>query len=166
MKQDADIVILLKGSRSMLNDEKYMLEAYLEAKKAYNKNEVPVGAVLVVNDKIIAKSHNLRNSKKNVLYHAEILAISKACKKLRTWVLDEATLYVTIEPCIMCAGTILQARIKRLVYGANQPRYGCIESLMHLYTDYKFNNTPEVSKGIMEKEIKDLMQSFFQKLRH
>lgn len=150
----------------MLNDEKYMLEAYLEAKKAYNKNEVPVGAVLVVNDKIIAKSHNLRNSKKNVLYHAEILAISKACKKLHTWVLDEATLYVTIEPCIMCAGTILQARIKRLVYGANQPRYGCIESLMHLYTDYKFNNTPEVSKGIMEKEIKDLMQSFFQKLRH
>ena len=149
----------------MSNDEKYMREAFKEAKKAYDLNEVPVGAVLVVGDKIIARGHNLRNTMKNVMYHAEIIAISKACKKLNRWILDDATLYVTVEPCIMCAGTILQARIKHLVYGTTQPRYGCVDSLMHLFTDYKFNNTPLVTSGIMEQEIKDLMQSFFQKLR-
>lgn len=149
----------------MLKDEKYMQEAFKEAKIAYNLNEVPVGAVLVVNDKIISRGHNLRNTKKNVLYHAEMIAISKACKKLNKWILDDATLYVTVEPCIMCAGTIIQARIKRVVYGTTQSRYGCVDTMMHLFTDYKFNNTPEVISGIMETQIKELMQSFFQTLR-
>lgn len=149
----------------MLSDEKFMNEAFKEAKKAYQLNEVPVGAVLVIDDKIISRGHNLRNTKKNVLGHAEIIAISKACKKLNRWILDDATLYVTCEPCIMCAGTILQARIKRVVYGTKQPRYGCVDTMMHLFTDYKFNNTPQVTSGIKEEEIKKLMQSFFNTLR-
>lgn len=146
-------------------NEKFMLEAYKEAKKAYNLNEVPVGCVIVCDNKIIAKGHNLRNTKKNVLFHAEIIAINKACKKLNKWILDDCTIYVTMEPCIMCAGTILQSRIGKVVYGIPQNRYGCIETMMCLFTDFKFNNTPVVEKGVMEQQIKLLVNEFFIKMR-
>ena len=149
----------------MNSNEKYMREAYKQAKKAYNLNEVPVGCVIVQNDKIIARGYNLRNTKKNVLYHAEIIAINKACKKLNKWILDDCTLYVTMEPCIMCAGTILQARVKKIVYGIPQDRYGCVDTMMHLFTDYEFNNTPIVEKGVMEEEIKILVKQFFKEMR-
>ena len=142
-----------------------MREAYKEAKKAYNLNEVPVGCVIVKDDKIIARAHNLRNTKKNVLYHAEILAINKACQKLNKWILDDCTIYVTMEPCIMCAGTILQSRIHKVVYGVPQTRYGCVDTMMHLFTDFDFNNTPIVEKGILEEEIKNLVQQFFKEMR-
>lgn len=149
----------------MNSNEKYMREAYKQAKKAYNLNEVPVGCVIVQNDKIIARGYNLRNTKKNVLYHAEIIAINKACKKLSKWILDDCTLYVTMEPCIMCAGTILQARVKKIVYGIPQDRYGCVDTMMHLFTDYEFNITPIVEKGVMEEEIKILVKQFFKEMR-
>lgn len=165
MKQDVDIVTSLMVNLNMNTDIKYMRIAFEEAKKAYKKKEVPVGCVIVCNDKVIAKAHNLRNSKKNVLDHAEVRAINKACKKLKKWILDDCTIYVTMEPCIMCAGTILQSRIKKVVYGTKQDRYGCVDSMMHLFTDYKFNNTPEVLSGIMGEENKILVQSFFQELR-
>ena len=165
MKQDVDIVMLLMENLNMNTDIKYMRIAFEEAKKAYKKNEVPVGCVIVCDAKVIAKAHNLRNTKKNVLDHAEIRAINKACKKLKRWILDDCTIYVTMEPCIMCAGTILQSRMKKVVYGTKQDRYGCVDSMMRLFTDYKFNNTPEVLSGIMEEENKKLVQSFFQELR-
>jgi tRNA(adenine34) deaminase len=165
MKQDVDIVIKLKENQQMNNNEIYMREAYKEALKAYKKNEVPIGCVIVKDNKIIAKAHNLRNSKKNSLYHAEVLAIDKACKKLKKWILDDCTLYVTMEPCVMCAGSILQARIQKVVYGIPQNRYGCVGTLMNLFTDFEFNNSPIVEKGIMEEEIKKLVSNFFVDLR-
>lgn len=149
----------------MNNNEIYMREAYKEALKAYKKNEVPIGCVIVKDNKIIAKAHNLRNSKKNSLYHAEVLAIDKACKKLKKWILDDCTLYVTMEPCVMCAGSIIQARIQKVVYGIPQNRYGCVGTLMNLFTDFEFNNSPIVEKGIMEEEIKKLVSDFFVELR-
>ena len=149
----------------MNNNEIYMREAYKEALKAYKKNEVPIGCVIVKDNKIIAKAHNLRNSKKNSLYHAEVLAIDKACKKLKKWILDDCTIYVTMEPCVMCAGSILQARIQKVVYGIPQNRYGCVGTLMNLFTDFEFNNSPIVEKGIMEEEIKKLVSDFFVELR-
>ncbi len=149
----------------MKNKTKYMRVAFNEAKKAYELNEVPVGCVIVCNDKIIAKAHNLRENKKNSLYHAEIIAINKACKKLDRWILDDCTLYVTMEPCVMCAGAILQARIHKVVYGVPQNRYGCVGTMMNLFSDFEFNNSPIVEKGIMEKEIKELVTGFFKKMR-
>lgn len=149
----------------MNSNEIYMREAYKEALKAYKLNEVPVGCVIVHNDKIIARAHNLRNKKKNSLYHAEVLAIDKACKKLKRWILDDCTIYVTMEPCIMCAGSIVQARIHKVVYGVSQNRYGCLGTMMNLYEDYKFNNTPIVEKGIMEEENKKLVNLFFSNMR-
>lgn len=149
----------------MNNNEKYMQEAYNEALKAFKKNEVPIGCVIVCNDKIIAKGHNLRNTKKNALYHAEVIAINKACKKLKRWILDDCTLYVTMEPCVMCAGSIIQARIKKVVYGIPQSRYGCAGTLVNLFTDYKFNNSPIVEKGIMQDEIRKLIKQFFVNIR-
>lgn len=149
----------------MTSNEIYMNEAYKEALKAYKKNEVPIGCVIVCNNKIIARAHNLRNTKKNALYHAEVLAINKACKKLKRWILDDCTLYVTMEPCVMCAGSIIQARIKKVVYGIPQSRYGCAGTLVNLFTDYKFNNSPIVEKGIMEEKIKNLIHQFFATIR-
>ena len=121
--------------------------------------------VIVSNDKIIAKAHNLRNTRKNALYHAEVIAINKACKKLKRWVLDDCTIYVTMEPCIMCAGSIVQSRMKKVVYGISQNRYGCLGTMMNLYEDYNFNNKPIVEKGVLEEEIKTLINNFFKLIR-
>ncbi len=165
MKQDVDIVILLKGNQMESNDEKYMKEAYKEALKAYRNGEVPVGCVIVVQDKIIARAHNERHTKKCSIYHAEMLAIEKACHKLNRWILDDATIYVTLEPCIMCSGAIIQSRMNTLVYGIAQPKYGCVESTLELFKEGLFNHTVHVKKGLCEEQISNLMKTFFQELR-
>lgn len=148
----------------MRNNEKYMRLALIEAKKAFDKNEVPVGCVIVKDDKVIAKAHNLRQTKKSVLAHAEILAIQKASKKLDSWILEDCTMYVTLEPCPMCAGTILQSRIKKLVYATKEPKFGACQSVMNLF-DYKFNHQVESIDGILQEEASNLMKNFFQILR-
>ncbi len=148
----------------MTNNEKYMRLALIEAKKAFDKNEVPVGCVIVKDDKVIAKAHNLRQTKKSVLAHAEILAIQKASKKLDSWILEDCTMYVTLEPCPMCAGTILQSRIKKLVYATKEPKFGACQSVMNLF-DYKFNHQVEITDSILQEEASNLMKNFFQILR-
>ncbi len=149
----------------MDNDEKYMLLALKEAKKAYNKNEVPIGAVLVENDRVIARAHNMREIKQLTMGHAEMLCLEKANKKKKLWRLDEATMYVTIEPCPMCAGAILQARIKRLVFGAVDIKAGCAGSLYNLLNDSRFNHKVDISSGILENECSQIMKKFFSELR-
>ena len=160
MKQDVDIVIKLKENLLMNKNEFYMQEAYKEALKAYKKNEVPIGCVIVQNDKIIARAHNLRNTKKNSLYHAEVLAINKACKKLKKWILDDCTLYVTMEPCVMCAGAIGWAQIRRVVYGATDDKRGFTR-----FAPQALHPKCTISTGVMEKECKELVQTFFRNKR-
>lgn len=149
-----------------MNDEFYLKECYKEAVKAYNKNEVPVGCVIVLGDKVLARAHNLRESKKQVLAHAEMEAIKKACMKTKTKFLDGATIYITLEPCLMCLGAILQARISRICYSANEPKFGAINSVAHVLSDYKFNHSVSVDNGIMKEEVELLMKDFFKKIRN
>lgn len=149
-----------------MNDIFYMQEAIKEAKKAYKIGEVPVGCVIVVNDEIVAKSHNLRHTFKNGLYHAEMIAISRACKKLSRWILDDATIYITLEPCLMCSGAIIQSRIKRLVYGTKEPKFGCAGSIIDVFSNNDFNHQVEVSDGILKEEISQMMKDFFVELRN
>lgn len=148
-----------------MNDEYYMNEAIKEARKAYAIGDVPVGCVIVSDDKIVARAHNLRHTKKNVLFHAEMLAIHSACNNLKRWILDDATIYVTIEPCLMCSGAIVQARIKRLVYGRNEPKYGCVESIANVFDNDKLNHKIEITKGVCGDEIEEMMKEFFSNLR-
>lgn len=142
----------------------FMKQAIKEAKKAFKKNEVPVGCVLVQNDKIISKAYNIRNTKKNALYHAEVLAINKACKIIGDWRLEDCTLYVTIEPCAMCAGAILQSRIKKVVFGAFNPKAGCCGSVLNIL-DNNFNHKTEIVSGVLEQECEELIKLFFKNLR-
>ena len=148
-----------------MNDEYFLKEALKEAKKAYLKDEVPVGCVIVSDGKIVARSHNLRETKKNVLCHAEVIAINKACKKLGQKFLDGSTIYITLEPCIMCCGAIIQSRIKKIVYGAKEPKFGCLESLGNILNDYKFNHSVEVVGGVLEDETSQIMKDFFKEKR-
>lgn len=148
-----------------MEDLKYMDLAFEEAKKAYKKFEVPVGAVLVINGEVISKAYNKREKTFNPFGHAEVNAIIKATKKLKRRILDDATLYVTLEPCLMCAGLILQTRIKKIVFGAKEPKFGVLGSLGNVYEDYKFNHQIEVVGPIMEEEISTLMKKFFKELR-
>lgn len=145
--------------------EKYMKQALKEAKKAYEKLEVPVGAVIVKDGKIIAKAHNQKETKFDTTKHAEILAISKASKKLGSWRLNDCEMYVTLEPCPMCAGALIQSRIKKVYIGANDEKTGAIGSVFNLLTDYKFNHTVEFEKGILKNECKKVLQDFFVELR-
>ncbi len=145
-------------------DFEYMRLALKEAEKAYKKGETPIGAVIVWEDEVVAKSHNLRESKKNALLHAECIAIDKACKKLGGWRLHKATLYVTLEPCPMCAGAIINARIKRVVYGATDKKAGSCESVVNLF-ELPYNHKPEVESGLLEKECQTLLTDFFKELR-
>ena len=145
-------------------EEKFMREALKEAKKAYDKNEVPVGAIIVSNDKIIARAHNLRETKKNSLCHAEIIAINKACKKLQNFRLENCDMYVTLEPCAMCAGAIVQSRIKRVIYGAKDEKYGMAGTISNVF-ELKSNHKVELLKGIMEEECSNIIKEFFKKLR-
>ena len=148
----------------MLN-EKYMKEALKEAKKAYLKKEVPIGAVIVKDGKIIARAHNLRETKKQACAHAEILAIEKACKKLGAWRLENCDLYVTLEPCVMCAGAIINARIKNLYIGAMDEKGGAVGSKINLLKDIKLNHFVEVESGILNEECAQILKDFFKELR-
>lgn len=145
--------------------EKFMKEALKEAKKAYDKAEVPIGAVIVLNGKIISRAHNLRETKKQSCAHAEILVIQKACKKLDAWRLENCEMYVTLEPCPMCAGAIINSRIKKLYIGAMEPRSGCVGSVLNILEEYKFNHQVEVYKNICSDESAELLRSFFKALR-
>lgn len=138
--------------------------AYKEALKAYKKNEVPVGAIIVYNDKIIAKAHNKKEGSNRAIAHAEILAIEKANKLLKNFRLEDCVMYVTLEPCIMCAGAITSARIKKLVYGATDPRFGACKSLINIF-DLKLNHKTLIEGGVLEDKCSALISDFFKKLR-
>ncbi len=146
-------------------DRKYMRMALEEAEKAKGKMEVPIGAVIVLNDEIIARAHNLRESKQSSTAHAELMAIEQACKKVGSWRLEDAVLYVTLEPCPMCSGAIILSRIKRVVYGASDPKAGCAGTFMNLLTDERFNHQCEVTSGLLEKECGEILTNFFKELR-
>ncbi|MEK4078389.1 tRNA adenosine(34) deaminase TadA [Solibacillus sp. FSL K6-1126] len=147
------------------NDHQYMQEALKEAKKAAALGEVPIGAVIVYKDEIIARAHNLRETTQNALTHAESMAIQEACKKVGSWRLEETTLYVTLEPCPMCAGAILQSRIPRVVYGARDIKAGCVDSLYRLLNDARFNHECTVTEGVMAEECGQILTDFFKALR-
>ena len=149
----------------MTRDEKYMKEAIKQAKKAYALGEVPIGCVIVYEDKIIGRGYNLRNTDKNTLAHAEITAINKASKKLGDWRLEECTLYVTLEPCQMCAGAIVQARVTETVIGAMNPKAGCGGSILNILEMPEFNHQVVVRRGVLEEECRDILQLFFKELR-
>ena len=142
-----------------------MKEALKEAKKAYQKLEVPVGAVIVKNGKIIARAHNQKETKFDTTKHAEILAIQKASKKLKSWRLIDCDMYVTLEPCSMCAGAIINARMRKVYIGAEDEKTGAVGSVLNLFMDYKFNHTVLFEKGLLSEECKAVLQDFFKSLR-
>ena len=146
-------------------DEKYMKEAIRQAKKAYALGEVPIGCVIVYQDKIIGRGYNRRNTDKNTLSHAEITAIRKASKKMGDWRLEDCTLYVTLEPCQMCAGAIVQARITRVVMGTMNPKAGCGGSILNILEMPQFNHQVQVTRGMLEEECTQMLTSFFKALR-
>jgi tRNA(adenine34) deaminase len=146
-------------------DEYYMKEAIKEARKAESLAEVPIGAIIVIDGKIISRAHNLRESKQSAIAHAEVLAIEQACQETGSWRLDNAHLYVTLEPCPMCSGAIILSRVKRVVYGAKDPKGGCAGTLMNLLQDERFNHQSEVTSGVLDKECGQLLSDFFRKLR-
>lgn len=148
-----------------MNDEYYMREAIKEAKKAEAKGEVPIGAVLVLRDEIVARGHNLRETEQRSLAHAEMLAIDEACRKLGTWRLEDAVLYVTLEPCPMCAGAVVLSRVDKVVFGAFDPKGGCTGTLMNLLQEERFNHQAEVVSGVLEEECGEMLSAFFRKLR-
>jgi len=150
----------------MNKDHKYMNAALKEAQKAYDKGEVPVGAVIVLHDKIIARAHNLKTSAKQATHHAEILAIQKASKKIDDWRLDECEMYVTLEPCPMCAGALIQSRIKRLIFGALDPKGGSVVSCQKMFEIEGYNHYPEVTVGVKEIECSMILSDFFKKMRN
>ncbi|WP_026584739.1 tRNA adenosine(34) deaminase TadA [Bacillus sp. J33] len=154
---------MTEASRNV--DELYMREAIKEAKIAESMEEVPIGAIIVLDGEIIARAHNLRESNQNAIAHAELLAIDQACKRLGTWRLENAVLYVTLEPCPMCSGSIILSRIKKVVYGAKDPKGGCAGTLMNLLQDERFNHKSEVVSGVLENECGELLSSFFRELR-
>ena len=138
-------------------------EAIKQAKKAESYDEVPIGCVIVKDDKVIARGYNKRETLQQSIAHAEIMAIQKACKKLNTWRLEDCILYVTLEPCPMCAGAIIQSRIKEVVYGASDPKGGCVGTCTNLFEVSEFNHHPEYRKGILESECSNLLKHFFKK---
>ncbi|OIK09135.1 tRNA-specific adenosine deaminase [Bacillus sp. MUM 116] len=146
-------------------DEYYMREAIKEAKKAEVLNEVPIGAIIVLEGKIISRAHNLRENQQSAIAHAELLAIDQACRKTGSWRLEDATLYVTLEPCPMCSGAVILSRIKRVVYGAPDPKGGCAGTFMNLLQDGRFNHQSVVTKGVLEVECGQLLSSFFRAIR-
>jgi len=146
-------------------EEVFMKEAIKEAKKAFKKNEVPVGAVLVKDNKIIAKAHNLNITTNDPTAHAEILALRKASKILRNYRLTDCEIYATLEPCPMCAGAMVYARIKRLVYATDDPKSGCCKSVLNIVNNKKLNHRIEVTSGVCKKEAEKLLKTFFKKLR-
>ena len=151
--------------KNFTEDEKYMYEAIKLARRAARIEEVPIGCVIVYDGKIIAKGYNRRNTDKSTLAHAEIMAIRKASKILGDWRLEECTMYVTLEPCQMCAGAIVQARIPKVVIGTMNAKAGCAGSVINILQMQQFNHQVEITKGVLVDECKEMMQSFFKKLR-
>lgn len=149
----------------MTTEEKYMKEAIRQAKKAAALNEVPIGCVIVYEEKIIARGYNRRIVDKNVLAHAEIAAIRKACKKIGDWRLEGCTMYVTLEPCPMCAGAIIQARIPKVVMGCMNPKAGCAGSVLDMLHQPGFNHQVETEAGLLGEECSGLLKNFFKALR-
>ena len=154
-----------KGKEKLTDQERFMKEAIRQAKKAEALEEVPIGCVIVHEGKIIGRGYNRRNTDKSPLAHAEIAAIRKASKKLGDWRLEECTLYVTLEPCQMCSGAIVQARIPRVVVGCMNPKAGCAGSILNLLQVEAFNHQAELTTGILEEECSQMMKSFFKELR-
>ena len=145
--------------------ERWMRLAIEEAKKARAIGEVPIGAIIVRGDQVIASAHNIREIATLATGHAELLAINQANEKLGKWRLEEMTLYVTLEPCAMCAGAIILSRIPTVVFGAHDPKAGCVGSLMNLLADERFNHRPQVIEGVLAEECSQLLKDFFRELR-
>ncbi len=149
----------------MKTEEKYMRQALKQAKKAYALGEVPIGCVIVYEDKIIGRGYNRRNTDKNTLSHAEMTAINKASKKMGDWRLEGCTLYVTLEPCQMCAGACVQARVDRVVIGSMSPKSGCAGSVLNILQLEQFNHQVEIMSGVLEQECSSMLSEFFIQLR-
>ena len=149
----------------MTQEERYMKEAMKQAKRAYAIGDLPIGCVIVYEDKIIARGYNKRNKNKTTLAHAELLAMAKASKKLGDWRLEGCTMYVTLEPCQMCAGAIVQARISKVVIGSMNPKAGCAGSIINLLQMKQFNHQVEMETGILEEECSAMLSQFFKELR-
>ena len=146
-------------------DEKYMKEAIKQAKKAYAIGEVPIGCVIVYQDKIIGRGYNRRTIDNNTLAHAELAAIRKASRKMNDWRLEDCTMYVTLEPCQMCAGAIVQARVTRVVIGSMNAKAGCGGSILNLLEMQEFNHQVQVERGVLQEECSEMLSAFFRKLR-
>ena len=151
--------------QKLTTDEKYMKEALRQAKKAWKMEEVPIGCVIVHEGKIIGRGYNRRTTDKNPLAHAELAAIKKASKKMGDWRLEDCILYVTLEPCQMCSGAIVQARVKRVVIGCMNPKAGCAGSILNLLQVERFNHQVEITSGVLEAECSQMMKGFFKELR-
>lgn len=151
--------------KNLSADEKYMYEAIKQARRAARLSEVPIGCVIVYDDKIIARAYNRRNTDKSTLAHAEIIAIKKAAKYIGDWRLEDCTMYVTLEPCPMCAGAIVQARIPRVVMGTMNAKAGCAGSVLNILQTDGFNHKAEITKGVLADECKKMMQDFFKEVR-
>ena len=149
----------------MQEQERFMKEALKEAKKAYDKLEVPVGCVIVKDGKIVARAHNLKETKKDTTKHAEILAIQKASKKLDAWRLLDCDMYVTLEPCSMCAGAIINSRIRNLYIGTMDKKTGAAGSVLNLFEDFTFNHKVTVQNGILKEQCEKILKDFFKELR-
>ncbi len=165
-----DVTIRKNGAKTTMVEEikvkeKYMKEALRQAKKAAEAGDVPIGCVIVYEDKIIARGYNKRNQQKSALGHAEIAAIRKASKKMGDWRLEECTMYVTLEPCPMCAGAIVQARIPEVVIGAMNPKAGCAGSIINLLQMERLNHQVQMETGILQEECQKLLKDFFKELR-
>lgn len=149
----------------LTTQEKFMKAALKEAKKAYTIDEVPIGCVIVQDERIIARGYNRRNIDKNTLAHAELTAIRKASKKTGDWRLEDCTMYITLEPCQMCAGAIVQSRMKKVVIGAMNPKAGCAGSVLNLLQMSQFNHQVEIIYGVLEEECSSILSDFFAELR-
>ena len=148
-----------------MNDEKYMKKAIKLAKKAAKNGEVPIGCIIVYEDKIIGKGYNRRKEKSSTLAHAEISAIKQACKYIGDWRLEGCTMYVTLEPCMMCAGACVQARIDKVIIGADNPKAGCAGSIINILQMKEFNHQVEIQRGILLEECSNLLTDFFKQMR-
>lgn len=149
----------------MNEKEKFMKVALREAQKAFDKEEIPVGAIIVKDGKIISKAHNKKETSKNATSHAEILAIEKACKKLNSWRLIDCEMYVTLEPCSMCAGALINSRISKIYIGTDDEKTGACGSKLNLLEDFKFNHIVQVEKYILKEECSQILKDFFKYLR-
>ncbi|WP_076460801.1 tRNA adenosine(34) deaminase TadA [Limosilactobacillus caccae] len=154
-----------KNSSTDLEHQKFMRLAIIEARKAAILDEVPIGAVVVHDGQVIGRGHNMREKFQDVTYHAEMLAIMEACTNLHSWRLEDCDLYVTLEPCIMCSGAIVNARIKNVYYGASDPKAGAVDSLYHLLNDSRLNHQVKVHAGLLGDECSQMLKDFFRAIR-